>query len=58
VAVVSQLVFAIVLLFRAGWPLSRVRAGAIALSVAVGANMYCSIGHHEPSIGILPLVAI
>jgi AraC-like DNA-binding protein len=58
VAVVSQLVFVVVLLFRAGWPLSRARAAAVALTVAVGAYMYCSVGPHEPSLAILPLVAL
>jgi AraC-like DNA-binding protein len=58
VAVASQLLFAIVLLFRAGWPLSRARAAAVALGVAVGAYMYCSMAPHEPSIAILPLVAL
>ncbi len=58
VAVASQLVFAIVLLFRAGWPLSRARAAAVALTVAVGAYMYCSMGAHEPSVAILPVVAL
>jgi AraC-like DNA-binding protein len=58
VAVVSQLIFAIVLLFRAGWPLSRARAAAVGLTVAVGAYMYCSTGSHEPSVAILPLVAL
>ncbi len=58
VAVVSQLIFAIVLLFRAGWPLSRARAAAVGLTIAVGAYMYCSTGSHEPSVAILPLVAL
>jgi AraC-like DNA-binding protein len=58
VAVVSQLLFAIVLLFRAGWPLSRARVTAMGLTVGVGAYMYCSMGSHEPSLAILPLVAL
>jgi AraC-like DNA-binding protein len=58
VAVVSQLIFAIVLLFRAGWPLSRARAAALGLVIAVAAYMYCSMGSHEPSLLILPIVGL
>jgi AraC-like DNA-binding protein len=58
VAVVSQLVFAIVLLFRAGWPLSRARAAAVGLCIAIAAYMYCSMGAHEPSVFIMPIVGL
>ncbi|MDF3022159.1 MAG: AraC family transcriptional regulator [Steroidobacteraceae bacterium] len=58
VAVVSQLIFAIGLLFRAGWPLSRARTAAVALVIAVAAYMYCSMGSHEPSLIILPIVGL
>lgn len=58
VAVVSQLLFAVVLLLRAGWPLSRARALAIALVTGVIAYMYCSAGPHEPSAISIPLASL
>jgi AraC-like DNA-binding protein len=58
VAVVSQLAFAMVLLFRAGYPLSRARTFATCLIVGVAAYMYCSAGPHEPSGFNIPLVSL
>jgi AraC-like DNA-binding protein len=58
VAVVSQLLFIVVLLLRAGWPLSRARALAIALVAGVAAYMYCSVGPHEPTAISVVFVAL
>jgi AraC-like DNA-binding protein len=58
VAVVSQLLFIVVLLVRAGRPLSRARTLAIALAVGVAAYMYCSYGAHEPSAISVPLIGL
>jgi len=58
IAVVSQLAFAVVLLFRAGWPLSRARALAVCLIIGVASYMYCSLGPHEPSAATVPFAAL
>jgi AraC-like DNA-binding protein len=58
VAVVSQLLFIVVLLVRAGWPLSRARTLAIALVAGVAVYMYCSYGTHEPSAISIPLIGL
>jgi AraC-like DNA-binding protein len=58
VAVVAQLAFAIVLLIRAGRPLSRARVLAIALMIGVGAYMHCSWQPHEPSLVTIPFTAL
>ena len=58
VAAVSQLLFIVVLLVRAGWPLSRARALTIALVVGVAAYMYCSVGPHEPTAISVAFVAL
>ena len=57
VAVVSQLVFACVLILRAGWPLSLARGLAITLSGGVAAYMYCSVpSPHSPTSLSAPLL--
>lgn len=58
VAVVSQVLFIVILLVRAGWPLSRARVLAIALAAGVAAYMYCSYGVHEPSAISVPLIGL
>ncbi|HEU4600774.1 MAG TPA: helix-turn-helix domain-containing protein [Steroidobacteraceae bacterium] len=58
IAVLSQLVFVVVLLVRAGWPLSRARKLAVCLTICFAAYMYCSSGAHAITAFNLPIIAL
>jgi AraC-like DNA-binding protein len=58
IAVVSQLAFILVLLFRARQPASAARTLAALLTFCFAAYMYCSSGPHEITTLNVPLIAL